>query len=60
MVKCIFWTSIFVNLGKLVVAAPKSCANLGVGIICGAACCVGVQLFTGDALNDAAVLGQAA
>lgn len=33
--------------------APEKCVNLGVGIICGAAQAIGIEIFTKDSINEA-------
>jgi hypothetical protein len=60
MVKCGFWLIPIRDIGKAIVSAPKVCINLGVGIVCGAAQAVGVEVFTKNSLNDAINLQQAA
>lgn len=60
MVKIVFWTNILPKLAGYITEAPKVCINLGVGIICGAAQAVGVEIFTKDSLNEALNLKSAA
>ena len=59
MVKIVFWT-VLPHVGSFLAKGSKQCINLGVGIICGVAQAVGVEVFTKDSLNEALALKSAA
>ena len=62
MVKIVYW-SVLTKVGSFLAKGPKlsrKCINLGVGIICGAAQAVVVEVFTKDSVNEALRLKSAA
>ena len=60
MVYPTFWLNPLPKIGKSLLSAPKVCINLGVGIVCGAAQAIGIEIFTKDTLNEAINLKNAA
>ena len=59
MVKIIYW-SILPGIAGFLAKRSQQCANLGVGIICGAAQAIGVKLYTQSSLDEALNLKSAA
>jgi large-conductance mechanosensitive channel len=51
MVKIVYW-SLLPKIGNFLAKGSTRCVNLGVGIICGAAQAVSVEIFTKDSVNE--------
>ena len=60
MVNLTYWLNPLPVLGKTLSSAPKVCINLGVGIVCGAVQALGLEVFTGNSVNEALDLKTAA